>query len=76
MVSFLPIGTISKAVGKATGNAIAQALNQMNRKLSIKPILIAVMAKDMTQLMPREMMRLISKPEYFGLIMIVVVRFA
>lgn len=66
VVSFLPIGTISIAVGNATGKAIAQALNHMNRKSSMKPILIAVMEKDMTKLMPKEMIRLISRPEYFG----------
>ncbi len=64
--NFLARGTIIEAVGNATGKAVAQAFIQINWKFSTKPILIAAMEKDMTKLIPREMMRLISKVAYFG----------
>jgi len=64
--SFLAIGTIREAVGKATGKEVAQAFIQSIPKFSINPTLIAIMEKDMTRLMPKEMIRLIRSPAYFG----------
>jgi len=64
--SFLAIGTINEAVGNATGNDVAQAFIHMSRKLSGKPILTMVRKKDMTKLIPKEMMRLINRLPYFG----------
>jgi hypothetical protein len=66
MTSFLAIGTIKKAVGNATGKAVAHAFIQITKKSSTKPMLMAAMEKDMTKLMPKEMIKLIRMLEYFG----------
>ena len=63
---FRAIGTINEAVGNATGNDVAQAFIHMSRKFSGKPILTMVRKKDMTKLIPKEMMRLINRLPYFG----------
>lgn len=64
---FLAIGTNTADAGKPIKNPAAEACIHLFKKFAVNPTFIETITKDITKLIPKEIIRPIKRPAYLGL---------